>query len=173
LSPIVQYLWTLFGLSLVAIGGANAVLPELHAVAVEQHHWMTSEQFGQLFAIAQAAPGPNVLVVALVGWKLAGVGGALASIVAMCGPTSILAYIAARAWSRFEHARPRIVLAAVLAPLAVGLVTGSGIVVARTIDSSFDGMALVAVATLVAWKTRTLPLVLLLLGALAGVTGLV
>ncbi|MBD5653882.1 MAG: chromate transporter, partial [Candidatus Eremiobacteraeota bacterium] len=124
-----------------------------------------------LFAVAQAAPGPNVLVVSLIGWKIAGVGGAVASIVAMTGPSSLLAYGASRAWSRFEHARPRIVLAAVLGPLAVGLVTGSGIVVAETLAPSRAGTALVAIAPLIAWRTRLPPIAILLLGAGAGASG--
>jgi len=60
------------GLSLVAFGGANAVIPEIHRQAVEVHHWMTDQDFASLFAIAQAAPGPNFLVTTLVGWKAAG-----------------------------------------------------------------------------------------------------
>src|SRR5579864_8192639 len=67
-------------LSLVAIGGINAILPEIHRVVVDVEGWMTSGEFADLFALAQLAPGPNAMVVALVGWKVAGVAGALAPI---------------------------------------------------------------------------------------------
>ena len=65
-------------LSFVAFGGATALLPEMHRVVVENHHWLDDTTFTHLYAIAQAAPGPNVLVVTLIGWKVAGLAGALA-----------------------------------------------------------------------------------------------
>ncbi|MGE5669353.1 MAG: chromate transporter, partial [Betaproteobacteria bacterium] len=57
-------------LSLVAIGGINAIVPEIHRVVVDLQGWMTSAEFARLFALAQIAPGPNAMVVALVGWKV-------------------------------------------------------------------------------------------------------
>ncbi len=69
-------------LALVAFGGATALLPEMHRVVVENHHWLDDATFTHLYAIAQAAPGPNVLVVTLIGWKVAGLAGALAATLA-------------------------------------------------------------------------------------------
>jgi chromate transporter len=57
-------------LSTVAFGGATALLPEMHRVVVENHHWLDDATFTHLYAIAQAAPGPNVLVVTLIGWEV-------------------------------------------------------------------------------------------------------
>jgi len=79
-----------FVLSLLSIGGANGVIPEIQRRVVEVHHWMTDEDFAQLFALSQAAPGPNVLIVSLVGWKVAGVLGGVVAMLAMCGPSSLL-----------------------------------------------------------------------------------
>lgn len=172
MTPLLTYLHSLVGLSFVAVGGANAVLPELHEVTVVQHHWLTSQDFAQLFAISQAAPGPNVLVVAALGWKIGGIGGALASVVAMCGPSSVLAYVVSRVWTRFENARPRIVLAAVLAPIAVGLVLGSGVAVAQTVGPTLAGVAFCISASLVSWRTNLSPLYVLAAGAAIGATGL-
>ncbi len=59
-------------LSLMAVGGANVLLPEMHRFAVEGRGWMSSKEFSELFALAQAAPGPNVLFVSVIGWKAAG-----------------------------------------------------------------------------------------------------
>jgi chromate transporter len=170
--PLFAYLQTLVGLSLIAVGGANAVVPELHYATVQGHHDMSSATFAQLFAIAQAAPGPNVLLVAVLGWKIAGPFGGFASLVAMVGPSSLIAYGVSRIWTRFEHARWRIVLSAVLAPLAVGLITASGIVVATTIGPTWIGIALVAASTLVVWRTKISPIVVLLVGAAAGLSGM-
>ena len=64
-------------LSLLAFGGANAVIPEMQRQVVDVHHWMTAQDFAAMFALAQAAPGPNMMVVGLVGWRVAGVAGAV------------------------------------------------------------------------------------------------
>jgi len=98
-NPILTLVWTFGLMSLFAVGGANAAIPEMHRVAVEVQHWMTDKQFADVFAISQLSPGPNVLIVTLIGYSVAGVAGALAATLAMCGPTAILAY-----WvSRFLH----------------------------------------------------------------------
>jgi chromate transporter len=70
-------------ISLFAIGGAMAVVPEMHRQAVEVSGWMTDRQFADLFAIGQAAPGPNIIVVTLIGYQAAGVPGALVATLAM------------------------------------------------------------------------------------------
>ena len=72
-------------LSLFAIGGANAALPEMHRLAVEVMHWMSDRQFADMFAIAQVTPGPNVIVVTLIGYHVAGLAGALVA-TASAGP---------------------------------------------------------------------------------------
>ena len=74
-------IWSLiatFGLmSLFAVGGANAAIPEMHRIAVDVHHWMSDRQFADIYAISQLSPGPNVLIVTLIGYAVAGFGGAL------------------------------------------------------------------------------------------------
>ena len=103
-------------LSLLAFGGANAVLPEMHRLVVENHHWMSDAAFSQLFAIAQAAPGPNLLVVTLIGWQVAGVAGALATTLAFCLPSSLLIFFLARIWARWRSDRWRRAIEAGVAP---------------------------------------------------------
>ena len=84
-------LTSLFGyfalLSLFAVGGANAAIPEMHRIAVDVMHWMSDRQFADMFAIAQMSPGPNVIIVALIGYHVAGFAGAGVATTAMCGPT--------------------------------------------------------------------------------------
>lgn len=84
--------WTFGLMSLLAIGGANSTIPEMHRVAVEVRHWMSDAQFADMFAIAQLSPGPNVLIVTLIGYHVAGIAGALVATFAMCGPSAVLAY---------------------------------------------------------------------------------
>ena len=89
-------------LSLFAIGGAMAVVPEMHRQAVDVAHWMTERQFADLFAIGQAAPGPNIIIVTLIGFKAAGIPGALVATLAMCGPTCVLTYYVSRTFDQLQ-----------------------------------------------------------------------
>jgi chromate transporter len=107
-------------LSFVAFGGATALLPELYRVVVENHRWMDATTFAHLYAIAQAAPGPNVLVVTLIGWQVAGLAGALTATVAMCLPMSVVVYLLFGHWDRFKGARWQRAIQLGVAPLAVG-----------------------------------------------------
>ena len=87
-------------MSLFAVGGANAAIPEMHRVAVEVRHWLTDTQFADVYAISQLSPGPNVLIVTLIGYSVAGVTGALVATLAMCVPTAVLALFVRRFLAR-------------------------------------------------------------------------
>ena len=76
-------------LSLFAVGGANAAIPEMHRIAVEVMHWMSDRQFADSFAISQVSPGPNIIIVTLIGYHVAGLAGAAVATAAMCGPTCV------------------------------------------------------------------------------------
>ena len=108
-------------MSLFAIGGANAAVPEMHRLAVEVERWMTERQFTDLFAIAQVTPGPNVIIVTLIGYHVAGLPGALVATLAMCGPTCVFAFFVGQVWDRFKDAPWRIVIQAGLVPISIGL----------------------------------------------------
>lgn len=112
--------WLCLLISLMAIGGANAMVPEIHRYVIEQRGWMRGDEFAALFAIAQASPGPNVLFITLIGWKVAGWPGAVASTVAMCGPSSTLALAAGRTMARNPQSRWRRVIKSGLAPAQLG-----------------------------------------------------
>ncbi|MEW6148873.1 MAG: chromate transporter, partial [Pseudomonadota bacterium] len=122
-------IWSListFGLmSLFAVGGAAAAVPEMHRIAVEVNHWMTDRQFTDAYAIAQLSPGPNVLIVTLIGYAVAGIPGALAATLAMCLPTALLAYYVSRLLNRPRESRWPGVIQAALVPLSIGLMAAS------------------------------------------------
>ncbi|MEP7084544.1 MAG: chromate transporter [Betaproteobacteria bacterium] len=160
-------------LSLLSIGGANAIIPEIHLRAVEIERWMTDTDFSEMFALAQAAPGPNVLIVSLVGWKAAGTAGALVAMLAMCGPSSLLTYHFARVWERFREAPLRIAIQTALAPVTVGLIVASGYVLTRTIDHEWRDFALTGATMLLALGTRAHPLWMLAAAAALGALHLV
>src|SRR3546814_13426348 len=85
-------------LSLLAVGGGNSILPEMYRLTVDVQHWLTPEEFASLFAIAQATPGPNMLIVTLIGWHVAGIVGALTATLSLCAPACPLTYLTFRAW---------------------------------------------------------------------------
>jgi chromate transporter len=115
-------------LSLIAFGGMPAVMPEMQRLVVDVKGWSTSAEFIQLFAIAQAAPGPNVLIVSLLGWKAAGLAGAVVALVAVCAPAAVLSWWVADLWERFKESPWRIAIQKAIAPLVVGLVLSGGYV---------------------------------------------
>jgi chromate transporter len=158
-------------LSLVAFGGANAVIPEIQRQSVDLHHWMSGKEFAALFAIAQAAPGPNVMISTLVGWKAAGIPGALVATLAMCAPSCLLTFGVARLWDRHREAHWRVALGAGLAPVTVGLVVSSAWVLTRAADLQWR-LALVTAATaLIAYFTKLNPLWCLAAAAALGLAG--
>ena len=158
-------------LSLMAVGGANALVPEIHRVVVGELHWISAAEFAALYAIAQAAPGPNVLVVALIGWQVAGVPGALAAMLGICGPSSLLTFYVARWWQRF-HGSPWLrAIERGFAPLSIGLVLGGGWLLAGIANTGHGAWLLCIAVTLTAWRWRIHPLWLLAAGAVAGGLG--
>ena len=164
--------WRFSALSLLAIGGINALLPEIHRVVVDVEGWMTSAEFADLFALAQIAPGPNAMVISLIGWKAAGVLGAFVATVAACGPSSLLCYFVMRRWERMGNARLRGIVQSALAPIAIALIVASGFTLARAADRSVGALALTLVATAAIAFTRTNPVWILAAAAVAGVFGL-
>lgn len=160
-------------MSLVAVGGANTVLPDMHRLAVEANGWMSDAEFADLFAIARAAPGPGVLIVGLIGWKAAGLLGALVATAAMCGPCCLLTYGIERLWWRFRHASWRATAQRGLAPVTIGLVLAGGYVVTRAADHGRAAYAVTAATAILALTTRLNPLWLLGAAAALGVAGVV
>jgi chromate transporter len=160
-------------LSLLSIGGANAIIPEIQRRAVEVEHWMTNADFAQLFALSQAAPGPNVLIVSLIGWKAAGIAGAFVAMFSMCAPSSLLTYCVAHFWERFRDAPLRVAIQRAMAPITVGLILASGYVLTLTIDQSWAAFSITGITLLVVMTTRLHPLWMLAVGAALGAFGLV
>ena len=164
--------WGLFAqflmLSLLSIGGAIGTAPEMHRYIVEQHHWMTNEQFSASIAIAQAAPGPNLLFVAVLGW---GIGGALGMFVTMIGillPSTTLTLAAARWGEARRHTRGVQAFVTGLAPLTVGLVLSSGFLLGKPAYGNPWLLATMVVTVLVCVRWKVSPLWLIAAGGLVG-----
>ena len=121
-------------LSLVSIGGANAVLPEIRRQVVVIQGWMSDSAFANIFAISHAAPGPNIIMVSLIGWQLAGLTGLLVATLAIMAPSCMLAFVAGRVIARWSERRWTRLLREGLIPLALGLILASGLSMTRMAD---------------------------------------
>lgn len=159
-------------LSFLAIGGANAVIPELHRLSVESG-WMSDAMFADLFAIAQVTPGPNVILVTLIGWYVAGFAGASIGTVLMCVPAGLCACFVSTLSTRFEKSRPRIAIQRGLAALTVGVVLASAYILMGAADSNLWAYGLTGGAAVASLMFRANPLLYLLIGGAAGALGLV
>jgi chromate transporter len=172
-NPVLALAWTFGLMSLFAVGGANSAIPEMHRVAVDVQHWLTDRQFADVFAISQLSPGPNVLIVTLIGYSVAGVTGALVATLAMCVPTAVLAYLVSHLLSRSSHSRWPAIIQAALVPLSIGLMGASGLILALTSDRSWAAALVTAAAAGLAFATRLNPLWLLLAGGVLGFAGVI
>ena len=154
-------------LSLLAFGGGATILPEMQRALVS-HHWIDAPSFAALYGLAQAAPGPNLMVATLLGWHLAGVSGALVCTAAMFLPSSLLTIAAIRLWDRPGTSHWRARLRRGIFPVTAGLITASAGVMARTAASTPLLTATIAVVAVLSCTTRLHPLWLLAASAAAG-----
>jgi chromate transporter len=166
-------------LSLMSVGGAISTTSEMHRFLVEQHHWLTQEQFNQSIALAQAAPGPNVLFVALMGWHVgmnagstgAALLGVLVTMVGIMTPSTVITYTAARWGHRNRDLRAVRAFKQGMAPIVIALLlstawimassasvgapaaVGTGIDAGRAAESAAIGAARAVLAHWSLWLT--------------------
>ena len=172
----------LFGsLSLMSIGGGNAVLPEMHLRSVSQDHWLTNAQFADLFSISQTAPGPSILIVGMVGYAaglpvggvMGGVLGGVIATAAMVIPAASLVYGITLFWQKAEQSKWRIAVEKGFAPLTVGLILASSLVMSRAADHDWKAYLLTAVCTLIFVRTKLNPLLIVAVAGGIGYFGIV
>ena len=162
-------------LSLLAVGGAISAAPDMQRYLVTQHHWLSDVQFSASIAIAQAAPGPNVLFVAVLGWNVAGPIGALATMSGILLPSTALSIWATRWGAQRRQMRGVRAFKSGLAPLTLGLVFATGWLLAepyvRDPAHRLGALALIGVTVLVMMRSKLSPIWLIALGALVGLSG--
>ena len=108
-------------LSILAVGGGTALLPEMQRVLVHQYHWITDRQFRDIYSLGQVAPGPNMLMVMVIGYRIAGGLGAVVVAVAFFLPDCIMTFFANRVWQRYSGSPWRAAIQRGMAPIAIGL----------------------------------------------------
>lgn len=175
-----QYL----SLSLLSVGGAISTAPEMHRYLVDEHHWLTESQFNASIAIAQAAPGPNILFVALMGWHvgvnsgsvLMGLFGVLVTMFGILLPSTTLTYLTAQWGHRNRGLRGVRAFKQGMAPIVIALLISTGWILTSANSNAAEDWKLwllTLAAALVIWRTRLHLLWVLGAGALLGWFGLV
>jgi chromate transporter len=165
------------GLACIAVGGGNALIPALHEQTVVSLHWLSDARFTETVALSQAAPGPNMLVIPLIGAQTAGIPGALVALAAFLIPSASIAVLGARALVRYGSTPAVAAFRWALRPVTAGLMLSAAVVLIRTAahtwppSGSHPWVALTALAIVVAglalrWSVN--PLIWLAAAALAG-----
>jgi chromate transporter len=159
-------------LSTLAVGGAITTAPDMHRYLVEQQGWISDGEFTASIAIAQAAPGPNILFVALMGWHVAGLLGAAAAMTGILLPSSLLALGIGHLRRRRPDGMAMRAFTAGFAPLTLGLLLSTGWLLTAPTRDHVGAVALVLVSVALMVRTKIGPLWLIGGGALAGALGL-
>jgi len=175
LGTLVQVLWQFLSLSLFSLGGGNTLLAEYHHLAVAQFCWLTNTQFADLYALAEAAPGPSSMLVGLLGlgagwregpfWALLCAYGAEAAILL---PSTLLMVMACLSWKRLEHSPWRVAFERGLGPVTLGILFAVGLKILRTADTNWAGVVVSILVCVLMLRTRISPLWFM---AVAGVLG--
>lgn len=158
-------------LSLLAIGGAIATVPDLQRFVVVEQGWLGAAEFTGSVALAQAAPGPNLLFVAVVGYNALGLAGAVAAMAGMLLPSTALTLVVTRWGSRRRDTRGVKAFIAGMAPITLGLLLATGWLLAAPVVHAPVALVLIAATVGLLWRTRLSPLWLLGAGAVAGAAG--
>jgi len=159
-------------LSLIAIGGISSMLPDMQRYVVEANHWVSGTQFADAYALGQAAPGPNMMFVTLLGWQLDGWAGAVTTTLAVILPPILLTLTVTRLNANARATPLGRAIRGGLGPITIGLTLSSGWVLAHSADHDWRGAVLTLATVVLMLRTRLNPLWLILVGAIAGMTGI-
>lgn len=169
---ILAMFWQFTLLSLLAVGGLNSVIPDMQRYVVEQG-WFTAHQFGEVYALSQATPGPNVMVVTMIGAIVAGWTGALAVTIALFLPGTIMT----SAMIHLNTRNPDTILALAirrgLSPVTIGLTMSTAWVMLHALSTEWTGVAMAFITALLVSRTRMNPLWLIAAGAIVGMLGII
>jgi chromate transporter len=158
---------------MLAIGGAVAVAPEIHRYVVEQRGWIDDTQFSAAIALAQASPGPNLMFVPVIGYAVAGFGGAAVALLGMLLPSTTLALAATRWGGKRRDSRGVRAFVAGMAPITIGLLLSTGVLLALPVARLPAAWLMVIATVVLMLRTRINPVWLIAAGAVAGAAGLI
>lgn len=153
MAKLLNLSWVFMLLAILAVGGGTAVLPEMQQMTVNHFHWITDAQFRDIYSLGQVAPGPNMLMVLLIGYRMAGALGALVVGVAFFLPDCILTLVANRLWEHLEGSPWRAAVQHGMAPVAIGLMASGTYAIARiSIFNATSLLIALAVFGLLLWR---------------------
>lgn len=158
-------------LSLLAVGGAITTAPDMQRFIVGDKHWLTDAQFTASVALAQAAPGPNVLFVAVIGWNVGGLAGVAATMFGSLLPSTTLALAATRWGAARREARGIRAFTNGMAPLTIGLLLATGWVLTEPARHHIGALALVVATVVLMLRTKVSPMWPIAAGAVVGALG--
>lgn len=159
-------------LSLLTIGGGMAAFPEMRTLVVDVHHWLTDAQLTHVYSVGQLSPGPNMMMVATIGERIAGIPGALVAAFAFFVPTALLTFAVGRIWNRIAAWPWRASIQSGLAPVAIGLAVAGLITFGKGAVTGWITLAVALAVFYCSMRTRLNPAVLILGGAAVGVIAL-
>lgn len=180
LANLAAVLWDFLSLSLFSLGGGNTLLAEYHHLSVDKFCWLTSRQFADLYALAEAAPGPSSMIVGLLGmgaaWREGPFWALLSGVVAEAAillPSTLVMVAAALGWNRFKDSPFRVAFERGLGPITLGILFGVGVKILRTADHDLPALLVSLLVCTLMLRTRVSPLWFMAVAGLLGGLGLI
>lgn len=177
---LLAVIWDFLRLSLFSLGGGNTLLNEYHHMAVEQYCWLSSRQFADIYAIAEASPGPSSMIVGLLGMGAAVKEGALWALlsglvaeISILLPSTLLMVVAALSWNRMRNSPWRVAFERGLGPITLGILFSVGLKILRISDHDTPAYAVSLVVCVLMLRTKISPLWFMAVAGLMGALGLV
>jgi len=177
---LLAVIWDFLSLSLFSLGGGNTLLNEYHHMAVEQYCWLSSRQFADIYAIAEASPGPSSMIVGLLGMGAAVKEGALWALlsglvaeISILLPSTLLMVVAALSWNRMRNSPWRVAFERGLGPITLGILFSVGLKILRISDHDTPAYAVSLVVCVLMLRTKISPLWFMAVAGLMGALGLV
>lgn len=155
-------------LSILTVGGGMAAFPEMKVLTVEVHKWLTFTQLIHIYSVGQMAPGPNMMMIIVIGQWAAGLAGAAVTLVAFFGPTAVLAYVVARAWRKLAKWPWRNSIQQGLAPVSIGLLLAGCFSMAKGAITGLETGTIAVVTLLILLQYKINPALLVVGGAVVG-----
>ena len=176
MNKIVELINNFALMSLLAVGGGTAVLPEMKHVTVDRHHWVSNTQFAEIYSLGQLAPGPNMTCVSLIGYEVSGLAGLIAVLFAFFFPACLLCYFVSQVWDAAEGSPWRDAVQRGMAPIVIGLMLAGCYALGKTAsfnpakgwDYNLLTLAIGAAVAIVLSLTRINPALTILAGGVAG-----
>lgn len=180
LGHLLQVISTFLGLSLFSLGGGNTLLSEYHHISVDQFCWLSSSQFADLYALAEAAPGPSSMLVGLLGmgagwpegpfWALLSAYGAELAILL---PSTLLMTLACLRWNQLRDSPWRLAFERAMGPITLGILFAVGLKILHTADTNTPGVVVSLLVCVLMLRSRISPLWFMAVAGLLGGLGLI